>query len=525
MLRFFSVFCNVSGIYRNVSGTVSRRALQKAPGRTTVLFVCVLCIGAFISARWLNSSIINNEGQKLTPTAKTAVHRHSYKHPKHPKKPPTNPENLLTCPRGKLTRTCPANRPTPPNTKDDRPSPSCPEYFRWIHEDLRPWKATGISKEMVERANRTANFRLVVINGRAYVEKYRRAFQTRDVFTLWGILQLLRRYPGRVPDLDLMFDCVDLPVVKSRDYRGQHALGPPPLFRYCGDEATLDIVFPDWSFWGWPELNIEPWETLSKNLKEGNERLRWIDREPYAYWKGNAIVASKRQQLLKCNVSNTHDWNARLYAQDWVSESRQEFKQSNLAGQCTQRYKIYIEGKAWSVSEKYILACNSLTLVVKPQYYDFFTRGLIPVHHYWPIRDDDKCRSIKFAVDWGNSHKQKAQEIGKVASSFVQEELKMDYVYDYMFHLLNEYAKLLTYKPTIPHKAMEWCLDSIACRATGLEKKFMMESMVMGPKDSSPCNLGPPFDSAALQAMNRRKENSIKQVETWEKRAWESQNI
>lgn len=71
------------------------------------------------------------------------------------------------------------------------------------------------------------------------------------------------------------------------------------------------------------------------------------------------------------------------------------------------RYKIYIEGSAWSVSEKYILACNSLTLIVKPRYYDFFTRGLMPVHHYWPIKEDDKCRSIKFAVDWGNSHKQK----------------------------------------------------------------------------------------------------------------------
>lgn len=71
------------------------------------------------------------------------------------------------------------------------------------------------------------------------------------------------------------------------------------------------------------------------------------------------------------------------------------------------RYKIYIEGTAWSVSEKYILACDSLTLIVKPQNYDFFTRGLMPVQHYWPVRDINKCRSIKFAVEWGNNHKQK----------------------------------------------------------------------------------------------------------------------
>ena len=71
------------------------------------------------------------------------------------------------------------------------------------------------------------------------------------------------------------------------------------------------------------------------------------------------------------------------------------------------RYKIYIEGSAWSVSEKYILACDSVSLLVKPHYYDFFTRGLMPVHHYWPVSNDDKCKSIKFTVDWGNSHKQK----------------------------------------------------------------------------------------------------------------------
>jgi hypothetical protein len=71
------------------------------------------------------------------------------------------------------------------------------------------------------------------------------------------------------------------------------------------------------------------------------------------------------------------------------------------------RYKIYIEGFGWSVSEKYILACDSVTLLVKPKFYDFFTRGLQPLHHYWPIRTDGKCKSIKFAVDWGNNHEQK----------------------------------------------------------------------------------------------------------------------
>jgi hypothetical protein len=103
----------------------------------------------------------------------------------------------------------------------------------------------------LERANATAIFRLAIINGRIYVEKFREAFQTRDVFTIWGFVQLLRRYPGKIPDLELMFDCVDWPVVKAAEFAGVDQPPPPPLFRYCANDETLDIVFPDWSYWGW----------------------------------------------------------------------------------------------------------------------------------------------------------------------------------------------------------------------------------------------------------------------------------
>jgi protein glucosyltransferase len=55
-----------------------------------------------------------------------------------------------------------------------------------------------------------------------------------------------------LPDLEFMFDCVDWPVVSIGQYNGlDSGVDPPPLFRYCGNDATLDIVFPDWSFWGW----------------------------------------------------------------------------------------------------------------------------------------------------------------------------------------------------------------------------------------------------------------------------------
>nr|AFK35220.1 unknown [Lotus japonicus] len=202
--------------------------------------------------------------------------------------------------------------------------------------------------------------------------------------------------------------------------------------------------------------------------------------------------------------------------QDWIQESQQGFNQSNLENQCTYRYKIYIEGSAWSVSEKYILACDSVTLYVKPRFYDFFIRSLQPLQHYWPISDTNKCKSIKHAVVWGNDHKQKVQEIGNAASNFIQEELKMDYVYDYMFHLLNEYARLLKFEPKVPEGAVELCAESMACERNGLEKKFMAESMVQEPSTKAPCSLPPPFDPTWLRIFNGNKLNLIRRVERWE---------
>ncbi|XAR70311.1 Protein xylosyltransferase [Bertholletia excelsa] len=510
------------GLDRPVSRTAMWRPppLKKGPATTTAtLFLSVLLVAACLSSSWINTT--------STFSAVKGVKEEAVFVPLESKKIPERVEIPLNCSIFNLTQTCPRNYPITFETgtsQDLSSNSTCPDYFRWIHEDLRPFQATGITRDMVERARRTAHFRLVIVKGKLYVEKYRKSIQTRDVFTIWGILQLLRRYPGRLPDLELMFDCDDRPVIPSRDHRGPNSTAPPPLFRYCSDRWSLDIVFPDWSFWGWAEINIKPWESILKEIKEGNKRIKWMEREPYAYWKGNPFVAETRQNLLTCNVTDNQDWNARLFIQDWILESKHGYKQSELASQCTYRYKIYIEGYAWSVSEKYILACDSVTLLVKPLFHDFFTRSLQPVHHYWPVRDDDKCRSIKFAVDWGNSHKQKAQAIGRAASDFMQEELKMNYVYDYMFHLLNEYAKLLKFEPRVPEAAEEVCSERMVCGAGGLERKFMMESLERGPSTESPCTTPPPYEPRLLGAFLRRKFNSIKQVEAWEQRYWETLN-
>jgi hypothetical protein len=92
----------------------------------------------------------------------------------------------------------------------------------------------------------------------------------------------------------------------------------------------------------------------------------------------------------------------------------------------------------------------------------------------------------------------------------------MDYVYDYMFHLLTEYAKLQRFKPTIPPDAVEVCPESLACQAVGREKKFMEESMVRSVNDVGPCDLPPPFSLEEFKALQHRREKSLKQIQAQE---------
>ncbi|XP_011080692.1 O-glucosyltransferase rumi homolog [Sesamum indicum] len=371
-------------------------------------------------------------------------------------------------------------------SEDDQPM-DCPEPFGYIQRDLEPWVESKISMFHIIEAQKYAAFRVVIIGGKLYVDFYYACVQSRAMFTVWGILQLLRRYPGKIPDLDLMFDCMDKPTIN----RTEHASMPLPLFRYCTTPEHMDIPFPDWSFWGWSEINIRPWDEEFRSIKKGSKRRNWSRKYPFAYWKGNPDVVSPiRLELLQCN--DTQLWGAQILRQDWEEETKLGFKTSKLAKQCDHRYKIYAEGYAWSVSLKYILSCGCCPLIISPQYQDFFSRGLVPHKNYLPIPSTEMCPAIKFAVDWGNSHPSEAEAIGRAAQEYMG-SLSMDRVYDYMYHLLTGYSKLQAFVPVRPSTAMEICEESVLCFANEKQRKLLRKS-VASASSAPPCSL-PLLDS------------------------------
>ncbi|CAM6104362.1 unnamed protein product [Calypogeia fissa] len=370
----------------------------------------------------------------------------------------------------------------------------CPSYFHWIQKDLAPWKLTGITSTNLETAEGHAAFKVVILNGRLYLDLYYSCVQTRAVFTVWGILMLMEKFEGKIPDVEMMFDCMDRPHIEKTNLEPSAEWSPAPLFRYCSNSQYYDLPWPDWSFWGWSETNLYPWEEELSKIKKGAEKTPWRLKVPKAYWRGNPNVGSAlRQELMTCKTA-TKSPQTEIYNQDWTSEIALGKKHSKLEDQCEHRYKIYAEGFAWSVSFKYIMACGSPTMAISPAYYDFFMRGLEPGVHYLPVRPKatcaaELCGALDNAVTTAEKDLDKAFHIGQAGRDFVSNEVGMSSVYDYMYHMIRAYAELQRFKPTRPRRAREVTQDFILCMASPFERLLLEKSREQIPWTPAPCHL------------------------------------
>jgi hypothetical protein len=85
-------------------------------------------------------------------------------------------------------------------------------------------------------------------------------------------------------------------------------------------------------------------------------------------------------------------------------------------------------------------------------------------------------------------------EVGRAGSEFVKAEVSMERVYDYMLHLLREYAKLQDFEPVPGSDFVELCPDAFLCVSPPQERPFLEASRVHSPSKSPPCSF-PSVDS------------------------------
>ncbi len=60
---------------------------------------------------------------------------------------------------------------------------------------------------------------------------------------------------------------------------------------------------------------------------------------------------------------------------------------------------MYIEADAWATNLKQKLACGSVLMSAKMEYYEFFTRALQPNVHYVEVSTNDMCHDTASKVN------------------------------------------------------------------------------------------------------------------------------
>lgn len=77
-------------------------------------------------------------------------------------------------------------------------------------------------------------------------------------------------------------------------------------------------------------------------------------------------------------------------------------------------------------------------------------------------------------MEWGEGHQEEAKLIGRRGADFMEHQLSMRHVYDYMLNFMMEYHKLMRFDVGLVHESRLHTVESMLAEATDLERQFMV---------------------------------------------------
>jgi hypothetical protein len=209
------------------------------------------------------------------------------------------------------------------------------------------------------------------------------------------------------------------------------------------------ILYPDFTFHVFPEYDIKDHESYCNELVNS---IPFHKKIPQIVFRGD-MHPNTRPYRTKYIRTDRH-YNCQHY--DIVYSSGKSFlsrKEKN-----NYKYYLHLNGRhdnAYSSALKYGL-CNSLVFYSAPTMYrefwqhpSIFKEGVHYIHTRNPVELEDK---LKYYL----THEMEAAQIADNALTFFKKFLwKKSTIKYYIQKLLNEYAKRMTYQPTL---AQEDCL-------------------------------------------------------------------
>lgn len=309
------------------------------------------------------------------------------------------------------------------------------------------WDASGITAEMVSAAENSYDecdgdmFRFQIIGGKLYVYHITQrgggwypailgpgnlSARGRVPYSLLILLQVLRLFPGQIPDVDAVMHVGDFTCTNATAARLAGRV-PLPMFGASTSDASADVPFPDFSYFGHEHRYLmDPsgdvvmgWDLQREILEAKYAHVPLAHRIPRAMWRGRTVdkLYPMRDELrrriaacpatLRAKIQGTEGAEIVGLGADAATSasangsSRAPLFPSDAAlfdlrgrPQVLQdfgdfRYLLHIEPQAWASNVRQKLASGSVVVQPGLDYYEWYTRALRPGVDYVVLDPND----------------------------------------------------------------------------------------------------------------------------------------
>lgn len=315
-----------------------------------------------------------------------------------------------------------------------------------IRHDLR--KVPNISKTMVDRAwcvgpdpfQGVVNWQMA--NGSLLREHHRIGDQFEDRVN--NGLRLLRKAlplnKSRSGDVDMVLYWADIPPDLERGRLNPDRKCHPihPFFVYQKQEALNNpssMVFPDPGFVHWAEGR--------RKILTAAEKLTWSTKTGKLLFRGND--AGYRAALDKKWLQKKYPASFDIFKVD-VNDVKGRMSRDE---QCNFKYLLYMPGFWGTISTRlrWLMACGSVVVVPKHDWYEFFYPLLKPFEHFVPAGNMRLTRGhdLPCITDCLRTHDEEAKQIAENANRFVRDVLTEDVAERYISLLFSVYSRHMGY--------------------------------------------------------------------------------
>ncbi|XP_043928873.1 protein O-glucosyltransferase 1 [Protopterus annectens] len=322
---------------------------------------------------------------------------------------------------------------------------NCSCYQSVWEEDLLPFQGGISSQLLLETVKREIGTHYQIIRNKLYRED-ECMFPARCSGVEHFILEII----DLLPDMEL--------VVNVRDYPQVPKWMQPvlPVFSFSKTSKYSDIMYPAWTFWEggpavWPiyPTGLGRWDLMRQDLEKSARKWPWAEKISKGFFRGSR-TSEERDPLILLSRDNPDLVDAEYTKnQAWRSEKdtlgRTPAKEVHLIDHCQYKYLFNFRGVAASFRFKHLFLCGSLVFHVGNEWLEFFYTQLKPWVHYIPIKQD--LSDVSDLLQFVRENDDIAKDIAERGRQFILDHLTMEDVSCYWETLLNEYSKLLTYKP------------------------------------------------------------------------------